>query len=118
MVTITLLSHYLNHHLKTINECFIRRVIGPHVLRKNQSKSLLFLDSAPCHKIRSVKSNLEISPTSLFQPYDVSWFKSIKRDYSRRWTNWYTGNDMAFTRQGNLKSTGYANVILKIFIGK
>ena len=28
----------------TINSCFIQRVIGPHVLRHNHEKSLLYID--------------------------------------------------------------------------
>ena len=48
--------------------------------------------------------------TSLVQPADVSWFKSIKADYCNRWTNWFTSNDIAFTKEGNLKSPGYTNV--------
>jgi hypothetical protein len=104
----------------TINNCFIQRVLGPHVLRQNQLKSLIFLDSAPCHRTASVKSkfeefkiNLQLLPprmTSLVQPADVSWFKSIKASYSRSWTSWFTSNDIAFTKEGNLKSPGYANV--------
>ena len=43
----------------TINNCFIQRVLGPHVLPQNQLKSLLFLDSAPFHRTASVKSKLE-----------------------------------------------------------
>lgn len=106
----------------TIKDCFIKRLIGPHVLRQNQSKSLLFLDNATCHttpsvrkKLNNFKIKLEMIPprmTGIVQPADVGWMKSIKAEYHRKWTNWYIHNDHAFTKAGNLKSPGYVNVCI------
>ena len=77
----------------TINSCFIQRVIRPHVFRQN-------LKPAPYHKKASVKTNLDqfninlqffpLRMTRLVQPADVSWFKSIKSEYCKKWTTWYT----------------------------
>jgi len=63
----------------------IRRVLVPHIMRHNQTKPLLFLDSAPCHKTTQVQDALEennidyelIPPrmTNLVQPQDVSFIK-------------------------------------------
>jgi len=57
----------------------------PHIMRHNQTKPLLFLDSAPCHKTTQVQDALEennidyelIPPrmTNLVQPQDVSFIK-------------------------------------------
>ena len=113
-------GHNSSFDQENIKDCFIQRVIGPHVLRENQTNSVLFLDNAPCHKTLSVKEKLDefkiklemIPPrmTRLVQPADVSWFRSIKSEYHKQWTNWYINNDHAFTKAGNLKSPGYINV--------
>ena len=104
----------------TIKDGFIQRVLGPHVMIHNQRKSLLFLDNATCHKTADVKTKLDefkidlemIPPrmTGLVQPADVGWFRSIKAHYIRKWSNWYSTKDHAFTKAGNLKSPGYINV--------
>ena len=81
----------------------------------------MILDNAPCHKTLKViqkfqefKTNVQFVPprlTNLLQPADVSWFRSIKSEYHKRWTSWYTSDDHAFTKSGNMKSPGYARVI-------
>ena len=117
-----------NFDQDTIKESFVQRVIGPHVLRHNQKNALLFIDSAPCHKPSGVKTklnqfniDLEMIPprmTGLVQPADVSWFRSVKAVYKKNWTNWYSYNDHAFTKSGNLKSPGYVNVSFEFILIK
>lgn len=42
---------------EVINEQFVDRVILPNMLRGKQGKALLYIDSAPCHKTKSVKKS-------------------------------------------------------------
>lgn len=68
-----------------LQDHFIDGVFFPHMLRKGQKKSLLFLDHAPCHltnplQVAALKRNinLEFIPprmTQLLQPADVSWIR-------------------------------------------
>ena len=51
-----------------------------------------------------------IPAAELVQPADVGWFKSIKSNYHRSWTDWDCKNDHAFTAAANLKSPGYVDV--------
>lgn len=100
---------------------FINRVLLPHKMRIGQTKSVLILDQAPCHRTKEVKDRfkesgidlLYITPrmTGILQPLDVSWFKILKQEYHKRWTEWYLSDEQAFTQNGNLKSPGYAKVI-------
>jgi hypothetical protein len=104
-----------------INDVFLNRIIVPHVQRFNLQNSTVFLDSAPCHKTDTVKQKFteagivrELIPprfTNLLQPADVSWFASLKKRLHERWTNWYVNDEKSFTKQQNLRSPGYANII-------
>lgn len=91
-------------------------------MRKGQRKPRLYLDSATCHKKAELTSyladlNIQLSfipprLTHLLQPPDVCWFKSIKRMYHERWTNWYISDPKSFNRNLNLMSPGYKRAIL------
>ncbi|CAF0916277.1 unnamed protein product [Brachionus calyciflorus] len=49
--------------------------------------------------------------TSLVQPADVCWLKSFKKHYYEKWSNWFLNDHKSFTKNGNLKSPGYAKAI-------
>ena len=49
--------------------------------------------------------------TILLQPADVGWFRSLKSKYHQKWQNWYLTSPKAFTKNNNLKSPGYKEVI-------
>ena len=76
-------------------------------MRLGQSKSVLILDNAPCHKTTKVKEKFReslidlmyIPPrmTGILQPADVSWFKTLKQEYHKRWTEWYLTDSKTFT---------------------
>ena len=40
-----------------------------------------------------------------------SWFKVMKAKYHEEWTSWFLNDRKAFTKNGNLKSPGYARAI-------
>ncbi len=63
-----------------ISDVFIKRALASHVLRKNQVKPVLYIDTAPCHKKETVLAmckkyniQLEFIPQqfiNLLQPAD------------------------------------------------
>ncbi len=91
------------------------------MLRHNKSRVLLHLDNSPVHKrsdlLSAFKQNrVEVSyfparMTSLLQPADVGWFRSMKAQYHSKWQEWYLSSPKSFTKASNLKSPGYAKVI-------
>jgi len=91
------------------------------MLRHNKSRVLLHLDNSPVHKrsdlLSAFKQNgVEVSyfparMTSLLQPADVGWFRSLKAQYHSKWQEWYLSSPKSFTKASNLKSPGYAKVI-------
>ena len=84
--------------LKFFSDQFVHRVIGPHVRRHDKQETLLYLDHAPPHRKALLTDSMidygithRLIPsrmTNLVQPADVCWFKTIKAQYQRRWTNW------------------------------
>ena len=122
-------SLYTCNFLKVMKEAYVQRVLAPHVHRCNQKDAQLYLDQAPPHKPLCVKNKfsencvrLHFIParlTSLLQPADVGWFHCVRNEYRIRWTKqgkkWYIESARAWTKQGNLKSPGYARVRIKMF---
>lgn len=100
---------------------FLQNIIRPYMLRHNKSRVLLHLDNSPVHKrsdlLSAFKQNgVEVSyfparMTSLLQPADVGWFRSLKAQYHSKWQEWYLSSPKSFTTASNLKSPGYAKVI-------
>ena len=88
--------------------------------RQAKSRILLHLDNSPVHKRNDLMerfkaNNVEVSffparMTSLLQPADVGWFRSLKLQYHQRWQEWYLNAPKAFTSQHNLKSPGYVDL--------
>ena len=68
-------------------------------MSKGQKNPRLYLDNAPCHKKDELTNYLTdlnidfsfIPPRlkHLLQPPDLCLFKSIKKAYHDKWTNWY-----------------------------
>lgn len=110
-----------NFDTQTIVESFFQRVLIPHILRNNLKNPIIYFDRAPCHfndvvKTYLSKNNIEFEffpprLTNVLQPADIVWFKSLKSAYKNLWSDWYVNEDKAFTKQGNLKSPGYARSI-------
>lgn len=82
----------------------------------------MLIDSARCHLTLNVKNELLINDievifipprlTNLLQPADVSWFRSLKNTYQKKWCNWLIrGDNKTFTPAGNMRSPGYAQSI-------
>ncbi len=100
---------------------FFGRIFEPHTKRYDIEPSYLFLDSAPCHKTKLVndtakdaKIRLKTIPhrmTSILQPADVCWFASVRKQIQAKWTNWYIEDNHSFTKAGNMKSSGYVQLI-------
>ncbi len=105
---------------------FLNQVIRPYMLHHNMTKIMLHLDNSPVHKRRDLlqaykSSNIRVSffpprMTSLLQPADVGWFRSIKAQYHGKWQDWYLNEPKAFTKSHNMKSPGYAKVIGLYFL--
>jgi hypothetical protein len=86
---------------------------------KNQIKQALFvIDQARCHMTEEFKNalrelNIEFyyipaSLTSILQPADLSWFKSLKGDYVLCYNDWFiNGPPKRKTKHGNLAGPGY-----------
>jgi len=99
----------------------IRRVLLPHVLKNGQTKSLLFIDHAPCHTTEQVQdecneNNITLVKiprriTSLLQPIDVSVIRAFKSRYHDIWRDWNLNSDKSFTTSGNMRSPLYSTVI-------
>lgn len=104
-----------------MNNHFVPKVILPYMYRRGLDKINLHLDNSPVHKRSDLLNkfsyhNIEPSffparMTSLLQPADVGWFRSLKTQYQNKWQNWFITSEKAFTKQHNLKSPGYARVI-------
>jgi hypothetical protein len=54
---------------------------------------------------------VKVLMTSLLFPPDVCWFSIIRKAYKRYLTNWFVNDPKSFTKNGNLRSPGYAKVI-------
>ena len=103
-----------------MNDVYLTRIFSPHIRRRDHKHAQLFLDQAPYHKARSVVDkfknediNIHFIPaclTDLLQPADVGWFHTVRCEYRNKWTGWYITSAKAWTKQGNLKSPGYALV--------
>ena len=75
-----------------MKEEFVEKVVVPHMLRNGKKKIVLHLDNSPVHKKKELQqkfraNNIEVSyfpprMTSLLQPADVGWFKSLKSQVS------------------------------------
>ena len=48
------------------------------------------------------------------QPSDVSWMKSLKQAYKARWNEWMINALKTLTASNNIRSPGYAFVIIWI----
>lgn len=91
-------------------------------MRNNQRTPMIFLDQATCHSSAETrrtfaKYNIRLNfipkrMTGLLQPADVTWFSSMKNEYRRLWTQWMMTSDHSYTASGNLRSPGYARVII------
>jgi hypothetical protein len=111
----------VRHLTQKIKNHFFNGVFHLHMLRKNQNKSLLFIDHAPYHLKHEVQKeafkrniDLEYIParmTQLLQPNDVCLMSFIKAEYLKLWTDWFINSEKSFTRHGNMRSPGYAQVI-------
>ena len=110
-----------NFNSDVISNSFIKRVLKPHMTKNDQSKALLVLDSAPCHLKKDLADEfrkqeiktLFVPPrmTNLLQPADVSWFRSLKSQLSKKWTEWSLHGEKTFTKNGNMRSPGYVNIV-------
>lgn len=88
------------------------RVLIPNILsgNKENDNAHLILDQAPCHKTKEVKdlastvgcSLIFIPPrmTGILQPPDVSWFAPIRKQYRKKWQNWFINDPKTFTNAG------------------
>jgi len=95
--------------------------LKPHMMHTGKKKLLLLLDNSPVHKTKDLAVTLRVNNiqpsffpprmTSLLQPADVGWFRSLKSKYHVKWQNWFLNSPKAFTKSKNLKSPGYARVI-------
>ena len=104
-----------------MNNHFVPKVILPYMYRRGLDKINLHLDNSPVHKRSDLLNkfsyhNIEPSffparMTSLLQPADVGWFRSLKTQYQNKWQNWFITSEKAFTKKQNLNSPGYARVI-------
>jgi len=102
---------------EVIQNNFIRQILLLHMGRHKKQRILLHLDNSPVHKRKDIMeifraNSIEVSylparMTSLLQPADVGWFRSLKSQYHKRWQVWYLNAPKAFTSQHNLKSPGY-----------
>jgi len=100
---------------------FVNRVLVPYMLKSGLKRACLHLDNSPIYKRTDFAQMLRancIEPsffparmTSLLQPADVGWFRSLKAQYHSKWQNWYLTAPKAFTKSHNLKSPGYAKVM-------
>jgi len=96
---------------------FISRILKPHFLKWQITKSLVILDHDRNHITHIFKNTMEslgaelvfIPPnlTSLLQPSDVSWFKVLKDEYKKEWNNWFVNDPKTFNDQGNICGPGY-----------
>ena len=106
---------------QVMKKAFINNILRPFMLRYNKRKILLHLDNSPVHKRKDLlkafyqnKVELSFFPprmTSLLQPADVSWFRSLKAQYHNKWQEWYLTEPKSFTKSNNMKSPGYGRVI-------
>ncbi len=104
-----------------LKEEFVERILKPHMMHTGKKKLLLLLDNSPVHKTKDLAVTLRVNNiqpsffpprmTSLLQPADVGWFRSLKSKYHVKWQNWFLNSPKAFTKSKNLKSPGYARVI-------
>ena len=91
------------------------------MLRNGVRSSALVWDSAPCHgtlpikdkvdKLRITTISIPARLTGLLQPADVSWFRSFKQSFRRKYMDWFLHHSKSFTIYGNMRSPGYVKVI-------
>ena len=111
---------------QVMKDTFLNKIIKPYMSHHNKSKLLLHLDNSPVHKRKDLLqefkfSNVSVSffpprMTSLLQPADVGWFRSIKSQYHAKWEDWYINDTKSYTKAKNMKSPGYSNVTIHFFI--
>ncbi len=100
---------------------FVNEILLPYIYRAGLKKACLHLDNSRVHKRADLlqvfarnKIKTSFFPprmTSLLQPADVGWFRSLKAQYHSKWQDWYLNAPKAFTKNHNLKSPGYAKVM-------
>jgi hypothetical protein len=76
-------------------------------------RRLLAWDAYRCHimacvrdKVKKSKTDMAVIPgglTSFLQPADVSWNKSFKAEYRKRYDEWMASGDKSFTKEGNMR---------------
>ena len=104
-----------------MKDSFVDKVVVPYIQRHGKKKLLLHLDNSPVHKTKDLATkltehNIQASffpprMTSLLQPADVGWFRSLKSQYYVKWQKWFLNSPKSFTKSNNLKSPGYSRVI-------
>ncbi len=107
---------------QVMRDVYVDKIIKPYMKHHNKSKLILHLDNSPVHKKNDLLelfsyNNVQVSyfpprMTSLLQPADVGWFKSIKSQYQCKWQEWYLNEPKSFTKAHNMKSPGYSKVCL------
>ena len=113
-----------NFNESVIVDSLVKRLLVPFKLTENLDKIHLIMDHAPCHTTKVVQNsclanNIEITYvpkrlTNMLQPADVAWMRSLKRAFYNLWDDWMMNAPKSHTKSGNLKSPGYAKVILWI----
>ncbi len=76
---------------QVMRDVYVDKIIKPYMKHHNKSRIILHLDNSPVHKrndlLKAFKfNNVDVSyfppcMTSLLQPADVGWFKSLKSQY-------------------------------------
>ena len=110
-----------NFNDSIIGNQFVDKVIKPHMILNDLERVDLLFDCAPCH-CTSVVSNAfaaaNVNPifvpkrlTNLLQPADIAWFRPLKALYSNYWNNWFVNSEKSYTKSGNIRSPGYAQII-------
>lgn len=81
-----------------IKNSFVSKIMRPYMLSRGKRRVVLHLDNSRVHKkadvLKCFRDN-SIEPsffpprmTSLLQPADVGWFRSLKAQYHKKWQNW------------------------------
>ena len=106
---------------------YIERILKPYLKKKKIRKSFFLIDQARVHMTEQFKSSLRAlniefiyipaSLTSLLQPADVYWFKSMKVSYCQFWNEWFINGVKKVTTKGNLAGPGYENMTKWILKG-
>jgi hypothetical protein len=101
-------------------ENFILECKG-HIHTSMASYIVLIYDNAPCHLTTSITAALQsiaVKPilvpprlTNLCQPADFSWMRPLKKAFHDRWQHWFLHGLKTTTRNNNVRSPGYAQVI-------